>query len=89
MTVARCTGRASTCSGIGFRRKRPAHLVVIGDGGDPFGTEPLETICTSALNCADLRIEPQRIHRLIGDAFDLSYAVQVAGAVRADVPRSR
>lgn len=70
-------------------RKRPAHLVVIGDGGDPFGTEPLETICTSALNCADLRIEPQRIHRLIGDAFDLSYAVQVAGAVRADVPRSR
>lgn len=70
-------------------RRRPAHLVVIGEGGDPFGSEPLETICTSALNCADLRIEPHRIHRLIGDAFDLSYAVQIAGAVRAEIPRGR
>lgn len=45
--------------------KRPCHLLVVGDGGDPFGTSALETICTSALNCANLRIE-NNIHRYIG-----------------------
>lgn len=68
-------------------RKRPAHLVVIGDGGDPFGTEPLETICTSALNCANLRIEPDRIMRMIGDQYDLRNAVTLAGRVMASIGR--
>lgn len=44
---------------------RPAHLVVLGEGGDPFGTGALETVCTSALNCANLRIEG-RVKRFIG-----------------------
>ncbi len=44
---------------------RPAHLVVLGEGGDPFGTAPLEAVCTSALNCANLRIE-DRVKRFIG-----------------------
>ena len=61
--------------------KRPAHLVVIGDGGDPFGTAALETICTSALNCANLRIEPNRIWRYIGKAYDAAKADEVAQAI--------
>ena len=48
--------------------ERDAHLIVVGDGGDPFGTEPLETMCTSALNSTGLRLTPERIRRLIGDA---------------------
>lgn len=68
-------------------RKRPAHLLVIGDGGDPYGSEPLETICTSALNCANLRIVPERITRMIGDQFDLRHAVTLAGQVMASIGR--
>lgn len=68
-------------------RKRPAHLVVIGDGGDPYGTEPLETICTSALNCANLRIEPDRIMRMIGDQYDLRNAITLSGRVMASIGR--
>lgn len=68
-------------------RKRPAHLVVIGDGGDRFGTEPLETICTSALNCANLRIEPSRITRMIGDQYNLGHAVTLSGQVMASIGR--
>lgn len=55
----------------GIPAPRPAHLVVIGEGGDPFGSEPLEAICTSALNCVNLRIAPERIVRLIGDDYSL------------------
>ena len=65
-------------------KKRPAHLVVIGDGGDPFGSGPLEIICTSALNCANLRIEQERIYRLIGEDYDLAYAEEIAHRVYAD-----
>lgn len=65
----------------GVPSKRPAFLVVIGDGEDPFGTEPFETICTSALNCANLRIEPERITHLIGDAFTLDVVPELADAV--------
>ena len=32
--------------------KRPAHLHVVGDGGDPHGFDPLVTICRSALAVA-------------------------------------
>ncbi|MGI6033913.1 MAG: flavodoxin family protein [Coriobacteriales bacterium] len=49
--------------------KRPVYLLELGDGGDPFGTEPLEKICTSALNCANLRIDG-RIYRFIGSEPD-------------------
>ena len=47
---------------------RPAHLVVVGDGGDPFGYEPLETICTSALNSTGLRLDALRVHDFVGAA---------------------
>lgn len=65
--------------------ERPAYLVVIGDGGDPFGTLPLETICTSALNCANLRIMPWRIFRMIGEKYDVSRAVPIAYEIREDI----
>lgn len=65
--------------------ERPAYLVVIGEGGDPFGTLPLETICTSALNCANLRIMPWRIFRMIGEAYDVSKAVSIAYEIRSDI----
>lgn len=69
----------------GVPAKRPAHLVVIGDGGDPFGTAPLETICTSALNCANLRITPDRTYRFIGDEYDIVHADFVAERALASV----
>lgn len=59
--------------------KRPCHLLVLGDGGDPFGTAPLEVICTSALNCANLRID-DNIHRFVGSGCDIT---GVAGIVEA------
>lgn len=59
--------------------KRPCHLLVVGDGGDPFGSEPLETICTSALNCANLRVG-QNVYRFIGEDYDLSRVPQIVDA---------
>ena len=38
------------------RDKRPACLVVVGEGGDPFGYEPLVTITRSVLNIAGFRL---------------------------------
>lgn len=65
----------------GVPKERPAHLVVIGEGGDPFGSQPLESICTSALNCVNLRIAPERIMRLIGEDFSLEAASGLADEV--------
>lgn len=65
--------------------KRPAHLVVIGDGGDPFGSGPLETICTSALNCANLRVVAERVYRMIGGDYTLERASDVVERVLASV----
>lgn len=39
-----------------LKPKRPAHLHVVGDGGDPHGFEPLVTICRSALSVAGFRL---------------------------------
>ncbi len=51
-------------------KNRPAHLIILGDGGDPHGSSALETICTSALNCASLRVE-NRIYRFLnGEHLD-------------------
>lgn len=36
--------------------KRPAHLHVVGEGGDPHGFEPLVTICRSALAVAGFEL---------------------------------
>lgn len=55
--------------------------------GETYGTEPLETICTSALNCANLRIEPDRIMRMIGDQYDLRNAITLSGRVMASIGR--
>lgn len=62
--------------------KRPCHLLVVGDGGDPFGSEPLERICTSALNCANVRVgmQGENIHRFIGAEHDLSRVPGIVGA---------
>ena len=46
-------------------KNRPAYLLVLGEGGDPFGSSALETICKSALNCASLRISDERIQRFL------------------------
>lgn len=64
--------------------KRPAHLVVVGDGGDPFGSQPLELICTSALNCANVRIEG-RVHRFIGDEYDFARLPEIVDTMLEDL----
>ena len=64
---------------------RPAYLCVVGDGGDPFGSQPLETICTSALNCANLRVEEHRIFRFVGEQYDLSRTTGVAEAALREI----
>ena len=64
--------------------ERPAHLVVLGEGGDPFGTDALEAVCTSALNCANLRIEG-RVKRFVGcEAADGDLAA-IADALLAEL----
>ena len=66
--------------------ERDAHLVVVGDGGDSFGTSPLETVCTSALNSTGLRLAPERIWRLIGEGDETRDAGAVAAVVH-DIAR--
>ena len=49
--------------------KRPAHLLVVGGGGDPHGFAPLETITRSALAVAGFRlgaVEPSIGENLAG-----------------------
>lgn len=50
---------------------RPAHLFVVGEGGDPFGSAPLETIVTSSLNSANLRVSEETTHRFVGADYRL------------------
>ncbi len=47
----------------------PTHLIVLGEGGDPFGFTPLVEICRSALNNVGLRIE-DRVHDMTADKYD-------------------
>ena len=63
---------------------RPAHLAVIGDGDDPFGYDPLVTICTSALNSTGLRLIPKRVHDFVAD----NYNDEAISALAGDVMRS-
>ncbi len=63
--------------------KRPAHLVVVGEGGDPFGYEPLVTICTSALNSAGLRVSEDTVHDFVGDNYDLARIPKILDEVLA------
>ena len=42
--------------------KRPAHLHVVGEGGDPHGFEPLVVICRSALSVAGFALETVTPH---------------------------
>ena len=64
---------------------RPAHLLVVGEGGDPFGSQPLQTICTSALNSANLRITAQRTHSFVGADYDVGRAAGIARAALAEL----
>ena len=42
--------------GTRLQPKRPAHLHVVGEGGDPYGFDPLVTICRSALAVAGFEL---------------------------------
>lgn len=42
--------------GTRHKPKRPAHLHVVGEGGDPHGFDPLVTICRSALAVAGFEL---------------------------------
>ncbi len=55
----------------GTRRqpKRPCHLVVVGDGGDPHGFEPLVTICRSALAVAGFALVDVESHIGLSGTF--------------------
>ncbi len=64
---------------------RPAHLVAVGDGGDPFGFEPLATICKSALNSTGLRLEPSRVHNFVGDRYDLSRVADIIDQLQREL----
>ena len=48
--------------GTRHQPKRPCHLVVEGDGGDPHGFEPLVTICRSALAVAGFALVDVESH---------------------------
>lgn len=67
--------------------KRPCHLLVVGDGGDPFGSEPMETVCTSALNCANLRVRGH-VHRFIGKDYDVARVPGIVGAALGETEPS-
>lgn len=60
--------------------ERPAHLFVVGEGGDPFGSAPLETIVTSSLNSANLRVSEETTHRFVGAEYRLERIPGVVGA---------
>lgn len=68
--------------------RRPAHLLVVGDGGDPFGSAPLETICASALNSTGLRIAEERTHRFIGADYDLARVPGIVESVLDSIGQS-
>ena len=70
----------------GAPRKKPAYLLVIGDGGDPFGYEPMVTICTSALNCANVRIG-DRIEPFVAEDYDLARAKELVEKGLAEAAR--
>ena len=63
---------------------RPAYLAVVGDGGDPFGYEPLITICTSALNCTGLRLAPKRVYDFVAS----NYKEQAIADLADDIMKS-
>lgn len=48
--------------------KRPAHLFVIGDGGDPHGYAPLVGTVRSALSVAGFRVS--EVHDCVGKSFE-------------------
>ena len=60
---------------------RAAHLVVIGEGGDPFGYEPLVTICKSALNSTGLRVTEDTVHDFVGDNYSLDRITELRDAI--------
>lgn len=66
-------------------RKRPAHLIIVGEGGDPFGYEPLVTICKSALNSTGLRVTDERVHDFVGDNCDLNRATKVLDQLQSEI----
>lgn len=60
--------------GTRFAPKRPAHLHVVGEGGDPHGYGPLVTICRSALAVAGFELQ------------DVTPHIQAADSAAPDAP---
>lgn len=54
--------------------RKPFELLAVGEGGDPFGWEPLANCCRSALRMLDYEL--QATHDFVG-AFDGARAVDV------------
>ena len=65
--------------------QRPAHLLAVGEGGDPFGFEPLVAITTSALNSTGLRLEPQRVHDFTAGNYRVERAAELAQMIAEEV----
>ena len=64
---------------------RPAHLAAVGEGGDPFGFEPLVTVCKSALNSTGLRLTDDRVHNFVGDNYDLARATVILDQLQEEL----
>ena len=70
-------------------KTRPAHLIAVGEGGDPFGFEPLVTICTSALNSTGLRIEKTRVHDFTSSSYKIERLPEIALSVLKEIDPTR
>lgn len=64
---------------------RPAHLLAVGEGGDPFGFDPLATICKSALNSTGLRLTDERVHDFVGEHYGLSRVAAVLDQLQSEL----
>lgn len=67
-------------------RRRPLGLVAIGGGSDPFGSEPLVTICRSAMRMLDYELATKVL--VVGEG-DASAASCRAGAMVAQAALGR
>lgn len=69
-------------------QSRPAHLLAVGEGGDPFGFDPLAIICKSALNSTGLRITDERVHDFVGENYDLARVATVLDQLQSELARN-
>ncbi len=48
-------------SGGKLPQKKPFHLILVGEGGDPHGYQPAVTMCQSALQLADFKMQSLQV----------------------------